>query len=59
MVEWQPKSYILTFISFFIRYVEFLSSPSIQHLQKSKIRNIVKRDNFLRGSIEDTMEAIF
>ena len=50
-VDHIQKTMYFSFISFFIRYAEFLSSPSIEHLQKSKMRNIMKRDNFLRVSI--------
>lgn len=40
-----------SFVFFFIRCAGFLSSASIEHLQKSDIRNIKKKDNFLNGFI--------
>lgn len=36
-----------SFISFFIRYAKFFSSASVEYLQKTSIRNTMKRDNFL------------
>lgn len=59
IVDHNQKAMYFSFISFFITYAEFLSSASIEHLQKSSIRNIMKTDNFLRVFIENTMETIF
>lgn len=50
-VDHDQKSIYFSFISFFLRYADFLSSAPIEHLQKSNIRNIKKKDNFVRVSI--------